>query len=211
MASRLKKYILVIVAVLAVVAGAFFGQQIRQTAQPPDLVAGTLFPEPREIKPFSLTDQNGEELTLNRLRERWTFVYLGYTFCPDVCPTTLASLGAVDKRLADQQHESDVQYLFVSVDPERDTPDRLREYVTYFGPDFLGATGDSQSLEEFATSISQVFKVPDDRDDPNYLVDHSSIIALFDPEARLHAVFSSPHLASEIETSFRSIVDYFEG
>jgi len=211
MNSTFRTIALIVVAVVAIGAGWLFGQHQRSSALPPELSVGTLFPEPRVIAPFTLTDQDGNAVNLDRLRDHWTFVYLGYTFCPDVCPVTLASLGQVDKRLADQKRQSPVQYLFVSVDPERDTPARLKEYVTYFGPDFLGATGDPQSLEQFASSIGQVFKVPDNRKDPNYLVDHSSVVALFDPGARLHAVFSSPHVAGEIESSFRSIVEFFEG
>jgi len=210
MKSTFKVIAVIALAIVAIGAGWFVGQQQRGAA-PPALSAGTMFPEPREIDPFTLVDQDGEEMNLDRLREHWTFVYLGYTFCPDVCPTTLASLGQVGKRIAENDKEAAVQYLFVSVDPERDTPERLKEYVTYFGQDFMGATGDPESLEKFASSIGQVFKVPDNREDENYLVDHSSVVALFDPQAKLHAVFTSPHIADQIETSFHSIVDYFDG
>jgi len=199
------------VAIMIIAAQAIISRHGGVAAEPLELATGTLMPEPWEVDPFQLTDQNGEVVNLDRLRDHWTFVYLGYTFCPDVCPTTLASLGAVDKRLAADDRNTHVQYLFVSVDPNRDTPERLSEYVGYFGDRFTGATGDPEALEDFANSIGQVFNVPESPEDENYLVDHSSIIALFDPDAKLYAIFRSPHVADEIESSFRSILDYVDG
>lgn len=207
----MRTLVISVVAAMAIGAGWFFGQHQRSSSVPPELAMGTIFPEPREIDPFTLTDQNGAKFDLDRFRDRWTFVYLGYTFCPDVCPTTLAELGRVDKALQADAASEDVQFLFVSVDPARDTPARLKEYVGYFGPDFLGATGDNKALEDFATSIGQLFKVPEQPQDDNYLVDHSSVVALFDPSARLHAVFTSPHGADQIEVGFRTILEYFDG
>jgi len=203
--------IISVVAALAIGAGWLVGQQQRTATQPPELSHGTMFPEPRNIKPFQLIDQDGTQFSLERFRDHWTFVYLGYTFCPDVCPATLAELGRVNKALRQDSSNQDVQYLFVSVDPNRDTPARLKQYVGYFGEDFLGATGDSESLEKFASSIGQLFKVPAQPEDDNYLVDHSSVVALFDPSARLYAVFNSPHGADQIEADFRSIRKYFDG
>ncbi len=211
MSAVTRSLIISLVAVMAIGAGWFFGQQQRSAATPPELAAGTILPEPWPIEPFTLTDQDGAEFNLDRFRDRWTFVYLGYTFCPDACPTTLAELGRVNKALQEDASHEGVQYLFVSVDPSRDTPERLKEYVRYFGPEFLGATGDSDSLENFANSIGQLFKVPEQPEDENYLVDHSSVVALFDPSARLYAVFSSPHGAEQIEAGFRTILEFFNG
>lgn len=211
MSTALRSAVIALVAICAISAGWYFGQQQRSASQPPQLAGATILPEPRDVEAFSLTDQDGTELNLDRFRDQWTFVYLGYTFCPDVCPVTLAELGRVDESLRQQESFDDVQYLFVSVDPKRDTPERLKEYVEYFGTDFMGATGDSETLESFATNIGQVFKVPEDPQDDNYLVDHSSVVALFAPTAKLYAVFTSPHSADAIEDGFRQIRNYYGG
>lgn len=209
MKSRITTTFVLATALSLVTCGSAFSQQEDSSDDTPVLDAGTLMPDSWEIDPFELTDQDGQVMNLDRLRANWTFVYLGYTFCPDVCPTTLATLGAIDNRLSEDGLDTNVQYLFVSVDPNRDTPERLKEYVRYFGDDFIGATGDPESLEDFANSIGQVFHVPEDPPDKNYLVDHSSILALFDPDANLYAIFRSPHVTDAIESSFRNILKFF--
>jgi protein SCO1/2 len=134
----------------------------------------------RELK---LTDHNGRVRTLADFRGKVTVVFFGFTRCPDVCPTTLAELKAVkDKLGADGER---LQVLFVSVDPERDTPELLAKYVPAFDPSFLGLYGDADATARTAKEFRVFYqKVPGSSPD-NYSVDHTAASYVFDPQGRL--------------------------
>ena len=161
----------------------------------PELQAVRLFDQSRELPPFSLRQSDGTPLVPGELKGHWTLVFLGFTHCPDVCPTTLAELAQAQKRWAALPESTRPRVLFVSVDPDRDTPDRAGEYAHGFHRDTLAATGDIPSLEAFARSLSMVFmKVPAPAGAPadQYSVDHSASIAVLDPQARMAGVILPP-------------------
>jgi len=172
----------------------------------PPSIAGFVYPEPRAISPFRLTDHNGKPFDLDALKGKWSFVYFGYTYCPDVCPTTLAELSRTRKLLEEAGLDGGTQYVFVSVDASRDTPRRLGEYVGFFNPKFVGATGSDEALTGLTRQLGVAYSFPEGRKGKTYAVDHSSIVALFDPDARLHAVFTPPQKAEEIAEGFRKIL-----
>jgi protein SCO1/2 len=191
------------IAVLAAVAvGAGFALYERASA-PLALESGTALPEPRPLAEFALTDQNGAPFSRANLEGRWTLLFTGFTHCPDVCPTTLALMADLDRRLA----REDLQFLFVSVDPERDTPAAIAQYVGHFDPSLRGATGAREEIERFTAGLglAQV-RNPGVGDD--YTVDHSTAFVLIDPKARLAGYFSAPHvpdaLADDLERLPRS-------
>ena len=128
----------------------------------PALKAARLFDPPRELPAFSLRQSDGTPLVPGELKGHWTLVFLGFTHCPDVCPTTLARTGAVRRSSGPRcRKRRRPRVLFVSVDPERDTPDAIGEYAHAFHRDTLAATADVPALETFAKSLSMVFaKVP---------------------------------------------------
>ena len=164
-------------------------------ATPPQLQAVRLFEQPRELPPFSLRQSDGTPLVPGELKGHWTLVFLGFTHCPDVCPTTLAELAQAQKQWAALPESTRPRVLFVSVDPDRDTPDRTGEYAHGFNRDTLAATADIPSLEAFARSLSMVFmKVPAAAGAPadQYSVDHSASIAVLDPQARMAGVITPP-------------------
>ena len=99
--------------------------------------------------------------------------------------------------------------MLVSVDPERDTPERLKSYVGHFNDGFVGATGTADNLRTFATQVSAVYSIPEDRSDPNYLVDHSSTIILIDPNAAVHAIFTPPQAAEKLAEDFEILKKRF--
>ncbi|NIR28642.1 MAG: SCO family protein [Gammaproteobacteria bacterium] len=177
----------------------------------PELPGARVLPDPRPLGRFELVDHAGESLTPERLRGRWTFVFLGYSHCPDVCPTTLGTLNALDERLQSSSAAPDTHYLFVSVDPRRDTPARLREYVTYFNEGFLGATGTPQALAGFARDLGLAFEVPKRPETDDYPVSHSAYVALIGPEGRLQAYFSPPHEAGTMAAAYQAIREHREG
>lgn len=161
----------------------------------PQLQAVKLLPKPRELPAFSLQQSDGTQLVPGELKGHWTLVFLGFTHCPDVCPTTLAELAQAQKQWATLPESTRPRVLFVSVDPERDTPDRIGEYAHAFHRDTLAATADIPALEKFARSLSLVFaKAPPPQGAPagQYSVDHSAAIAVLDPQARMAGVIQPP-------------------
>lgn len=179
--------------------------------QPPQLKQGTLLPSAKAIADFQLTDQHGKPFTRNNLMGKWSFAFFGYTHCPDVCPTALSMLAQVMKKLEkDSTLDTLPQVIFVSVDPERDTPELLAQYLPYFNPDFVGVTGDPQQLLLLTRQLGIMYgKAPgDDADD--YLVDHSASIILFDPNGNFLALFGMPHDPDLIAQDFVAIKNYYE-
>jgi protein SCO1/2 len=161
----------------------------------PALQAVRLFDQPRALPPFSLRQSDGTPLVPGELKGHWTLVFLGFTHCPDVCPTTLAELAQAQRAWQTLPEATRPRILFVSVDPDRDTPDRTGEYAHGFHRDTLAATADTASLEAFARSLSMVFvKVPPPAGAPadQYSVDHSASIAVLDAQARMAGVIVPP-------------------
>ena len=154
-----------------------------------------LFEPPRELPAFSLRQSDGTQLVPGELKGHWTLVFLGFTHCPDVCPTTLAQLSQAQKQWASIPEAIRPRVLFVSVDPERDTPDRIGEYAHAFHKDTLAATANIPALENFTRSLSLVFaKVPAPEGAPadQYSVDHSASMALLDPQGRMSGLVQPP-------------------
>ena len=203
--------VIVLSTILGLAAGAAW-QWLRQPPPPSADLAATVFPQPRPLpEDFRLTDQDGRPLDAARLRGKWTFVFFGFTHCPDVCPTTLTVMARLKKMLAAGPDPAPVQMLFVSVDPKRDTPEVLKRYVTFFDPEFLGATAPMERLVPLTRSLGILFTYNNQgRDDGGYTVDHSAQILLFSPEAQWVAVFGTPHVAARMARTFQQIRRYHE-
>ena len=187
---------LVLVAALAAALGLWAAQRWFGNGSPaPTLQAVQLFPQPRELPAFALQQSDGTPLVPGELQGHWTVVFLGFTHCPDVCPTTLAQLAQAQKRWASLPEATRPRVLFVSVDPDRDTPDRIGEYAHAFHRDTLAATADVPALERFARSLSLVFmKAPPAEGAPadQYSVDHSSTLVVLDPQGRMAGLLRPP-------------------
>lgn len=162
-------------------------------SEPPPKITGILLPQPLELPAFTLTDQDGQPFGPERLRGKWSLLYFGYTYCPDVCPTALTDLAAVQAALAEKGQDGDMAYWLVTIDPQRDTPARLREYVRFFSPRFAGATGSEAELRKLMAQFGVIAMRAPGSSDGAYTVDHSSTLTLIDPDGRLHAVFTAPH------------------
>lgn len=194
-ASRRTLVIAIFAAVAAGIGAAFW---LRTT--PLELTAGTALPEPRKIEPFALTDQQGRLLDAAALEGRWTLLFTGFTHCPDICPTTLATFAELDQRLG----PSAPRFLFVSVDPERDTPERLAAYLGHFDPDLVGATGTRAEVEAFTAQLG-LAQVRNPGVGGDYTVDHSTALILIDPQARVAAYFTPPHNMGALAADLASI------
>lgn len=135
---------------------------------------------------FTLTDQNGRPYSLHDDRGRVVLMLFGYTHCPDVCPTTLATIRQVRRRLGERADS--VRPLFISVDPARDTPAQLRAYAAYFDPDVVAATGTRAQLRDIAARYRTFFRYTGDTGSADYLVDHGSGLYVIDPQGRLAGI-----------------------
>ncbi|MFO7808305.1 SCO family protein [Guyparkeria sp.] len=161
-------------------------------------------PAPIALPEEELVTDDGETFGPADFKGKWTLLYFGYTLCPDICPVELGALRRVGQ-LLDEQHPGlaeRTQRIFISVDPERDTPKRIRDFTGYFDPAIVGATGSEAALEAFAAPLgvgwskrSNHYRDDSDRKETgdDYLVDHTTAILLVDPAARLRAVFPTPH------------------
>jgi protein SCO1/2 len=204
MAARpLRIGILVIVAFAAGLILARLVTPVREAA--PQTERATLLPEPRPLPALALSDQDGHALAPDFFKSHWTLVFFGFTQCPDICPTTLATLAQVSKQLADLPPMQRPRVLLVSVDPERDPPEHLAAYVRFFDPGFMGATG---SLEATAAAAA-AFGVPYAKvtmPDGGYTMDHGSGLFVVGPSGGIVAFLSAPHDAAVIARDYRKVV-----
>lgn len=191
--------LIVLVAALAAGLGLwasqrYFGAAPAATAWP-QTTAVRLFEPARTLPAYSLRQSDGTPLVPGELKGHWTLVFLGFTYCPDVCPTTLAELAKAQKQWQSLPESTRPRVLFVSIDPERDSPDRIGEYAHAFHRDTLAATADVPALERFTRSLSLVFaKVPAPEGAPpeQYTMDHSATMAVLDPQGRMAGVIQPP-------------------
>lgn len=207
---RAAKNLLLAVGVIAFLAGVALAALWQSGGEDLPRIEGFVYPQPKTVSPFTLTTADRGAFERDDLRGKWTFVFFGYTHCPDVCPLTLTELNGVQQLLARDGPPAEVQYLFVSVDPRRDRPERLGKYVRYFNPAFIGATGPEPALRALTRELGVLFDFPQGKEGENYEVAHSASIELFDPQGRLHAVFTAPHRAATIAEDFRKIERHWE-
>jgi protein SCO1/2 len=195
----------VILGILATAAGIWSANIILDRQVNLKELEATRFPVARQLAPFTLVDHNNEVFNETTLQKRWSFLFFGYTHCPDVCPVTLSVLNSVAQRLQDV--DADIRFVFVSVDPERDTPEKLAQFVRYFNKNFIGVTGSGQQIEEFTRELGIMhMRVAAEENATGYLVDHTASVLLIDPDGRYHAVFSPPLSAVKISDDFKKIL-----
>jgi protein SCO1/2 len=194
-------------AIAALALGIWAGSSYFQTGlqqAPAAIQSGTVLPSPRPLQPFALTGSDGKPFTLDNLKQNWHFLAIGYTHCPDVCPTTMATFDAIAKQTGSSSDKPG--FVFVSVDPERDTPEKLRQYAGYFNPEFLAATGPHPALKGLTGQLGILYAKADNQETAmGYLVDHSASILLIDPQGRLSAIFSPPHDPAAMAEDFITI------
>ena len=200
--------VLVIVAVGGVLAGSLLGRQwlaAGRVGAKPVTRAAAVYDTPRPLPDFRLTDEAGREVTARTLRGRWTFLFFGYTHCPDVCPATLAQLAEVGRALTDLPGPAQPAVYLVSVDPARDTAESLATYVHYFNPGFHALAGAPAAVEAFTRALGIAVIVRRDGG-AEYTVDHTAAILLVDPNGAVAAVFPAPHVVATIAADYRLIV-----
>lgn len=160
------------------------------------------------VEPFSLLDQEGNAFTEAQLKGHWQFLFVGYTHCPDVCPTTLSTYRALFKVLENKNMAEAARFIMLTADPERDSPERMKAYLGFFNPQFIGLSGDLNVTRRLAQTLNAGFRLPEHQAGESYYVDHSTHIALVDPEGRFTAFFQPPH---EPELMVEVLIRLMEG
>ncbi len=193
--------VFIIVAISGVAAGAWWKRHHTGALVNPAMLAS-----PNTIEPFSLIDHDNRTFDLARLKGKWTFLFFGYTHCPDVCPFTLSEMDRVYRRLSKSPGVlDDTRFVFVSVDPKRDTPAELATYVTYFNETFTGATGSKERIDNLTRQLGVSYNFAPGMTPEEYVVNHSASIFLIGPKARVLGVFKPPHDAATITGQFLDI------
>ena len=206
--------LVIVVALLALAASGwwlFAGDRAQANI---DTAVLKPMPAPIALPEVPLVTADGEPFGPADFEGQWTLLYFGYTMCPDVCPVELGVMRRFGMLLEDQYPAlaARTKRVFISVDPERDTPKRIRDFTEYFDPSIIGATGEPAALERFAAPLgvgwskrSNHYRDPSDREETgrDYLVDHTTAILLVDPDARLQAVFPTPHGPQSMVDAFR--------
>ncbi|MCF5706683.1 redoxin domain-containing protein [Pseudomonas syringae] len=207
--TRTQKTVFILVAVVALIMGLTINRVLSgkgpgdQTAL---IDAGViLLPQSRSLPALSMNDQNGAPVAVDELKGKWTVVFFGYTYCPDICPTTLAQLRDIRTKLP-QEAVDNMRVVLVSVDPNRDTPQQLKQYLGYFDPRYVGLTAPVADIQKLASALSIPF-IPADISKPGYTVDHSGNLALIGPDGRQRGFIRSPLNAQKLVAQLPGLLE----
>ncbi len=164
------------------------------------------FPERKPLAEFILVDDEKGVFNLQSLESRWSFIFFGFMYCPDICPTTLYDLSSLKHEIIAQGiNEAAIQFVFISVDPARDKAAKIRRYVQYFDPAFLGATGSIGQLTNLTRQLGAPFRSERETASNVYEVHHSSAVYLVDPLGRYAGIISPPFVVSEVAAQFSEL------
>lgn len=169
-----------------------------------------ILPRPREIADVRLTTHRGDPFTVDELQGRWSFIFFGFTNCPDICPTSMSVMAQAERRLMDEDSAAaaDFQGVLVTVDPDRDDLETLARYVEAFSPRFIGVGGERDDIAAFATQVNVAFaRMPGGAD--SYQVDHTANIVIVNPRGHYHGFAKMPHQADTIVAAYRSLAARF--
>lgn len=196
--------LMVALIVLALLAGVYLSLKNFDHGQPPPATRTATFLNPAKPLPdFALTDGSGKVFDKQSFLGKWSVVFFGYTQCPDICPTTLNLMRLVAREVPAEK----VNYVFVSVDPERDKPEQLKQFTSYFNENFIGATADIEAMQPLLKSLGVVFARTPAPSGDGYLIDHSAALYVISPAAELAAVITPPHDAKEIVHDLKLLVE----
>ena len=154
---------------------------------------------------FSLTGPEGKTVSLEDFRNKVVLIYFGYTFCPDVCPITLSNLKML--MLSLEEKAEDVQVIFISIDPERDTYQKLKDYVPYFHPTFIGLTGSEAELASVAKKYQTFYLKQKVESEAGYLMAHSDVVILVDQNGRFRGRYKSKYDLDKLTTDIRWLLE----
>jgi protein SCO1/2 len=189
----------------ALVLGLLVGWALINLFGTPYTYHGTLIQSPDRDRNFTLNGAGGEEVSLYDFRGKAVLLYFGYTFCPDVCPATMVELAQANQLLGDDADQA--QVIMISVDPDRDTPEKLADYVTHFDPTFLGITGSEDEVAAVATQYGIFYEKHEGTVATGYLIDHTASVVVIDPDGYLRLVYPFGTPAEDIAEDLRHLVN----
>lgn len=206
--------VIMLVAVMALLVGGAVYRITHPAAMTRDQLNENglfVYEAPRRFADISLVDHNGEPFTSENLQGHWTLVFFGYTSCPDICPLTMATLGQFTQMLeAETDYAADTEVVMVSVDPERDTQQKLSDYVTFFNEDYTGVTGEYINIFNFARQLNVAFNYIPSGEEGEYEVSHSGEIALINPEGHFHGFFKHPPEPEQMVMTYETVRKTFD-
>jgi protein SCO1/2 len=204
--NRIRLTIAIIIGFIMLVVYGFswrMSQPVIMSKEELQINGAIVLDKPRIFSDFELQDHRGQVFDKARFEGIWTIVFFGFTHCPDICPTTLAMLNDTYSKLKDSEKER-LQVVMISLDPERDTVEKLADYVPYFNPEFTGVTGNRHLIRRLSAELNVAYnKVPLEGDD--YTVDHSTQLILINPMGDYHGFFKAPHTEITMRSTWRSI------
>jgi protein SCO1/2 len=207
--TRTQKTVFILAAIVALVLGLTVYRVLSgpdQGDQTALVDAGIiLLPQSRTVPDLSLTDQDAQPLSLSQLKGKWTVLFFGYTFCPDICPTTLAQLRQIKSELPSEAVDK-MRIVLVSVDPDRDTPQQLKQYLGYFDKQFIGLRAPVDTLQKLANAVSIPY-IPADTSKPGYTVDHSGNLALLGPDGTQRGFIRAPLNSQKLVAQLPMLVE----
>ena len=199
--------LLVIIALCSAALGIWISQNLWEKQLPRDLDT-TFLPQGKALPDFKLIDHDEHGFGLANLKGKWSFMFFGYTNCPDICPITMKVMEQAWQQIPPELLK-DSQMIFVSVDRQRDSPEKLKSYAQYFHKDFIGVTGEVAQLDLLTRQIGILYGFEDAAPgSEEYLVNHSAQVVLIDPDTKLRAVFSPPHEGNKIAHTYQQIREF---
>jgi len=206
MLKKFKTPIISLILLFAVILATFLLQQTEPTPFEFESREGIPVMSPAiPVPAVTLIDQHKQAFPMSKLKGNWNLMFFGFTNCPDICPTTLSTMKQVKKRLVQQ----DFRYIFVSLDPKRDTSDTLKEYMDFFNPEFIGLTGDKKEIDKLSETLGVIYDFEGDTSSDEYLVNHYAAILVIDPQARLRAHILPPHSVDKVATAITKLRNYY--
>ena len=205
-----KRNIIFILLILTGITGLFtyFQSLPSLLEKKPTLVSGKILARPMEIDRFELIDQKNEVFNNKSLEGGWTVLFFGYTNCPDVCPTTIYKLAEIKNELKEDLSSTSFNTVLVTLDPDRDSTDRLEEYIGYFDESMLGVTGTYENIQSFTTSLSVFYQRINKEE--GYDFNHTASIFVFNKDGSLFATMSPANTIGELTQDFYTILNNFE-
>ena len=208
--TKTQRNVFILVALLALIMGLIFNSLMSRNSQGNNTAlteAGIiLLPQSRHLPAITLTNQDGQPVLINELKDKWSLLFFGYTYCPDICPTTLSQLRQIKSELPKAVQDK-LQVVLVSVDANRDTPQQLKKYLSYFDPQFVGLTpGSTEQLQTLTNAVSIPF-IPPDTSKPNYTVDHSGNLALIGPDGTQRGFIRAPFNTQKMVAQLPGLVE----
>ena len=204
-----KRNVIFILLILFSITGLFtyFQSLPSLLEKKPSLITGKILVRPMEIDNFELIDQNNEAFNKKSLEGGWTVLFFGYTNCPDVCPTTIYNLSEIKNGIKEDLPSANFNTVLVTLDPDRDSAERLDEYIGYFDETMLGVTGTYENIQSFTSSLSVFYQRINKEE--GYDFNHTASIFVFDKDGSLFATMSPANTVGELESDFFTILNNF--